>query len=143
MKIPGQLSVQINTTAIMGNCGMGFAPVRPGIEARDYLITVMEGVEDIPGTVLAEGVSWDWESFPEYLDSIDRKPHAIDVVAQVPHAPLGVWSPAGAALEAKSPPSNCAWPAKPVKLRILPPSRGKEVVGKLPSRLGNRLMHRA
>jgi len=76
------------TTAIMGNCGMGFAPVRPGIEARDYLIKVMEGVEDIPGTVLAEGVSWDWESFPEYLDSIDRKPHAIDVVAQVPHAPL-------------------------------------------------------
>jgi len=76
------------TTAIMGNCGMGFAPVRPGTEARDYLITVMEGVEDIPGTVLAEGVSWDWESFPEYLDSIDRKPHAIDVVAQIPHAPL-------------------------------------------------------
>lgn len=76
------------TTAIMGNCGMGFAPVRPGIEARDYLITVMEGVEDIPGTVLAEGVSWDWETFPEYLDSVDRKPHAIDIVAQIPHAPL-------------------------------------------------------
>ena len=76
------------TTAIMGNCGMGFAPLRPGIEARDYLINVMEGVEDIPGSVLAEGVSWDWETFPEYLDSIDRKPHAIDVVAQIPHAPL-------------------------------------------------------
>ena len=76
------------TTAIMGNCGMGFAPLRPGIEARDYLIKVMEGVEDIPGSVLAEGVSWDWETFPEYLDSIDRKPHAIDVVAQIPHAPL-------------------------------------------------------
>ena len=72
----------------MGNCGMGFAPLRPGIEARDYLIKVMEGVEDIPGSVLAEGVSWDWETFPEYLDSIDRKPHAIDVVAQIPHAPL-------------------------------------------------------
>ena len=76
------------TTAIMGNCGMGFAPLRPGIEARDYLIKVMEGVVDIPGSVLAEGVSWDWETFPEYLDSIDRKPHAIDVVAQIPHAPL-------------------------------------------------------
>ena len=76
------------TTAVMGNCGVGFAPIRPGPEARDYLIKVMEGVEDIPGTVLAEGVSWDWESFPEYLDSIDRKPHAIDIVAQVPHAPL-------------------------------------------------------
>jgi N-acyl-D-amino-acid deacylase len=76
------------TTAIMGNCGMGFAPVRPGIEARDYLIKVMEGVEDIPGTVLAEGVSWDWESFSEYLDSVERRPHSIDVVAQIPHAPL-------------------------------------------------------
>ncbi len=76
------------TTAIIGNCGMGFAPVRPGKEARDYLISVMEGVEDIPGSVLSEGMSWDWESFPEYLDSLDRKPHAIDVVAQIPHAPL-------------------------------------------------------
>ena len=76
------------TTAIMGNCGMGFAPVRPGKEARDYLISVMEGVEDIPGSVLSEGVSWDWESFPEFLDAIERRPHSIDVVAQVPHAPL-------------------------------------------------------
>ena len=76
------------TTAIMGNCGMGFAPVRPGQEARDYLIKVMEGVEDIPFAVLANGVSWDWESFPDYMDSVESRPHAIDMVAQVPHAPL-------------------------------------------------------
>ena len=67
---------------------MGFAPIRPGKEARDYLISVMEGVEDIPGSVLSEGVSWDWESFPEFLDAIERRPHSIDVVAQIPHAPL-------------------------------------------------------
>ena len=76
------------TTAIIGNCGMGFAPVRPGKDARDYLISVMEGVEDIPGSVLSEGVSWDWESFPEFLDSLDHKPHSIDIVTQIPHAPL-------------------------------------------------------
>ena len=76
------------TTAIMGNCGMGFAPVRPGVEARDYLIKVMEGVEDIPGTVLAEGVSWDWESSPNISIRSTASRTAIDVVAQVPHAPL-------------------------------------------------------
>jgi N-acyl-D-aspartate/D-glutamate deacylase len=74
------------TTAIFGNCGVGFAPVRkPDIP---YLINLMEGVEDIPGSVLAEGVSFQWESFPEYLDVLDRSPKAIDIGAQVPHAPL-------------------------------------------------------
>jgi len=74
------------TTAIFGNCGVGFAPVRkPDIP---YLINLMEGVEDIPGSVLAEGVSFKWESFPEYLDVLDRSPKAIDIGAQVPHAPL-------------------------------------------------------
>jgi N-acyl-D-aspartate/D-glutamate deacylase len=74
------------TTAIFGNCGVGFAPVRkPDIP---YLINLMEGVEDIPGSVLAEGVSFQWESFPEYLDLLDRSPKAIDIGAQVPHAPL-------------------------------------------------------
>ena len=58
------------TTAVFGNCGVGFAPVRPG--AAPYLINLMEGVEDIPGTVLAEGVDFDWESFPEYLDALGR-----------------------------------------------------------------------
>ena len=74
------------TTVVMGNCGVGFAPVRPG--THDYLIKLMEGVEDIPGTALAEGIDWTWESFPEYLDAIARKPHAIDVGAQVPHGAL-------------------------------------------------------
>lgn len=71
------------TTVVMGNCGVGFAPVVPGKE--DYLIQLMEGVEDIPGAALAEGISWDWETFPQYLDAIDALPHAIDFAAQVPH----------------------------------------------------------
>lgn len=74
------------TTVVMGNCGVGFAPVRPG--EKDYLIDVMEGVEDIPGSALAEGMPWDWETFPEYLDSLDRLPRSIDVAAQVPHCAL-------------------------------------------------------
>jgi N-acyl-D-aspartate/D-glutamate deacylase len=74
------------TTVVMGNCGVGFAPVRPGGEA--FLIELMEGVEDIPGTALHEGIDWAWESFPEYLDALDATPRAIDVAAQVPHAAL-------------------------------------------------------
>jgi N-acyl-D-aspartate/D-glutamate deacylase len=74
------------TTAIFGNCGVGFAPVRSG--AAPYLIDLMEGVEDIPGTVLAEGVSFEWESFPEYLTALAAKPKAMDIGAQVPHAAL-------------------------------------------------------
>src|SRR3546814_822027 len=74
------------TTVVMGNCGVGFAPVRPGGEA--FLIELMEGVEDIRGTALHEGIEWDWESFPEYLDALDKTPRAIDVAAQVPHAAL-------------------------------------------------------
>ncbi|HEX7095747.1 MAG TPA: amidohydrolase family protein, partial [Acidimicrobiales bacterium] len=74
------------TTAVMGNCGVGFAPARP--DEHDWLIELMEGVEDIPGTALAEGITWEWESFPEYLDALDRFPRAIDVAAQVPHGAL-------------------------------------------------------
>ena len=75
------------TTVVMGNCGVGFAPVRPG--THEYLIKLMEGVEDIPGTALAEGIAWgEWESFPEYLDAIARRSYAVDVGAQVPHAAL-------------------------------------------------------
>lgn len=74
------------TTVVMGNCGVGFAPVAP--DRRQWLIGLMEGVEDIPGTALAEGIRWEWESFPEYLDAIERTPLAIDVGAQVPHGAL-------------------------------------------------------
>ena len=71
------------TTAIMGNCGVGFAPCLPS--KRDWLIGLMEGVEDIPGSALAEGIKWNWESFPEYMDAVEKIPRAIDVGLQVPH----------------------------------------------------------
>ena len=71
------------TTAIMGNCGVGFAPVRPG--GQQFLIELMEGVEDLPGAALAEGINWQWEHFPEYLDALARKPRTIDVGTHVPH----------------------------------------------------------
>jgi N-acyl-D-aspartate/D-glutamate deacylase len=71
------------TTTVMGNCGVGFAPVHPGQE--DFLIGLMEGVEDIPGTALHEGIDWQWESFPEYLDALERRSHVLDIGTQVPH----------------------------------------------------------
>lgn len=71
------------TTVVMGNCGVGFAPAAPN--RHDWLIGLMEGVEDIPGTALAEGMKWDWETFPEYLDALERMPRAIDVGTHVPH----------------------------------------------------------
>jgi len=74
------------TTVAMGNCGVGFAPVEP--QRHDELIEMMEGVEDIPGTALHEGLRWDWESFPEYLDALDRQSRTIDVGTHVPHAAL-------------------------------------------------------
>jgi N-acyl-D-aspartate/D-glutamate deacylase len=73
------------TTLVMGNCGVGFAPCQPTDEAHELMISVMEDVEDIPGTALTEGITWEWESFPQYLDALDRFPRAIDVAAQVPH----------------------------------------------------------
>ena len=72
------------TTVVMGNCGVGFAPVRPAF--RERLINIMEGVEDIPGTALTEGITWEWETFPEYLNALGTKSYAMDVAAQVPHA---------------------------------------------------------
>ena len=77
------------TTVVMGNCGVGFAPCRP--EDRDTLIKVMEGVEDIPEIVMREGVPWNWESFPEYLDALAQKRCDSDFATQVPHAPLRVF----------------------------------------------------
>ncbi|MGE0730885.1 MAG: amidohydrolase family protein [Acidimicrobiia bacterium] len=76
------------TSIVMGNCGVGFAPARPGLAEHDALIALMEGVEDIPGSALHEGLPWDWESFPEYLDSVASRPHAIDIGAMLPHAAL-------------------------------------------------------
>jgi len=74
------------TTVVMGNCGVGFAPAHP--DRHDWLIGLMEGVEDIPGAALTEGIKWGWESFPEYLDAIEKTPHAIDFGTQIPHGAL-------------------------------------------------------
>ncbi|HZY54311.1 MAG TPA: amidohydrolase family protein [Reyranella sp.] len=77
------------TTAVMGNCGVGFAPVRP--HDRDRLIELMEGVEDIPGVALHEGLSWAWESFGQYLDALEARPRDMDLGAQLPHGALRVF----------------------------------------------------
>ena len=74
------------TSTAMGNCGVGFAPARA--DKHDFLIRLLEGVEDIPGTALHEGLTWDWESFPDYLDALSRRAYAIDIGAHMPHAPL-------------------------------------------------------
>jgi N-acyl-D-aspartate/D-glutamate deacylase len=76
------------TSIVMGNCGVGFAPARPSDHDHEWLIGLLEGVEDIPGTALAEGLAWDWETFSEYLDALDRRRYTIDVATQVAHAPL-------------------------------------------------------
>jgi N-acyl-D-aspartate/D-glutamate deacylase len=74
------------TTVVMGNCGVGFAPAKP--DKHDWLIGLMEGVEDIPGTALAEGMTWNWETFPEYLDALDQMPRTIDIATHVPHGAI-------------------------------------------------------
>ena len=74
------------TTVVVGNCGVGFAPVRPA--DHDRLIELMEGVEDIPGTVLHEGLAWNWQSFPEFMDALGDRPFDVDVAVQVPHGAL-------------------------------------------------------
>jgi N-acyl-D-amino-acid deacylase len=71
------------TTVVMGNCGVGFAPVHP--DRHEWLIGLMEGVEDIPGSALSDGIRWSWETFPEYLDAVERAPKVLDVGAQIPH----------------------------------------------------------
>ncbi len=78
------------TTAVMGNCGVGFAPCRK--DDHDLLINVMEGVEDIPGVVMADGLPWNWETFPEYLDTVAKGKRDIDVAAYLPHSPLRVYA---------------------------------------------------
>lgn len=74
------------TTLIMGNCGVGFAPVRP--DGHTQLIELMEGVEDIPGTALSEGIDWRWESFPEYLDVLEQGHWSVDIGTQIAHGPV-------------------------------------------------------
>src|SRR6267142_1164392 len=77
------------TTAVMGNCGVGFAPCRPSDHVR--LIQLMEGVEDIPEPVLSAGIPWEWESFPDYMDWLSQRPFDMDIGAQLPHAALRVY----------------------------------------------------
>ena len=77
------------TTTLIGNCGVGFAPCKP--DQRDMLVKLMEGVEDIPEVVLTEGLPWNWQSFPEYLDALESRPFDLDVATQVPHAALRVF----------------------------------------------------
>ncbi|MGK2949676.1 MAG: N-acyl-D-amino-acid deacylase family protein [Acidimicrobiales bacterium] len=74
------------TTVVMGNCGVGFAPAAP--DRHEWLIELMEGVEDIPGSAMTEGITWEWTSFPEYLDAVERQPRVLDVGAQIAHGPL-------------------------------------------------------
>ena len=77
------------TTVVMGNCGVGFAPCRPG--DHDRLVRLMEGVEDIPFPVLTEGLPWNWESYPDYLDSLSKRRFDVDIGSQLPHAALRVF----------------------------------------------------
>ncbi len=107
------------TTVVMGNCGVGFAPVRKN--TQDAVIALMEGVEDIPGPCLHEGLDWSWESFADYLTALERRSHDIDFCALLPHAPMRVYrhgrpraepggcKPGGHRSRcARSPPMRCA-----------------------------------
>ena len=96
------------TTTMIGNCGVGFAPCRP--DQRDMLVKLMEGVEDIPEVVLTEGLPWNWESFPDYLNALDARRYDLDVATQVPHAAVRVFvmGQRGADLEPSTPADQAA-----------------------------------
>src|SRR5262249_10588211 len=115
------------TTVVMGNCGVGFAPARP--DRHDWLIGLMEGVEDIPGTALAEGIRWQWERFPEYLDALETMPRALDVGAQVPHPAVRAYVSAARAASRRtrttSPagPGSCGRGSRPARSASPPHAR--------------------
>src|ERR1700689_272602 len=92
------------TTVVVGNCGIGFAPCRP--KDRQALIKLMEGVEDIPGAVTDVGLTWEWESFPDYLDALERRAHDIDFGVLIPHSPIRVYTMGERALRRE--PANAA-----------------------------------
>ena len=102
------------TTLVMGNCGVGFAPLRKGQE--DRLIKLMEGVEDIPGVALTEGVQFTWESFSQYMDALDKLPHSLDFLTMVPHDPLRMWA-MGARAEAREEATDADIAAMAMQLR--------------------------
>src|SRR3546814_20286588 len=88
----------------MGNCGVGFAPCKP--DQRDMLVAVMEGVEDVPEVVMIEGLPWNWETFPEYLDALDDRRLDIDIATQLPHSALRVFVMGERAAAHETPPAD-------------------------------------
>ena len=99
------------TTVVMGNCGVGFAPCRP--TDHDRLIQLMEGVEDIPFPVLTEGLPWNWESYPEYLDSLATRRFDVDIASQLPHAALRVFVMGERGVNRGQRPISTPWPHWP------------------------------
>ncbi len=121
------------TSVIVGNCGVGFAPCKP--KDRDYLMFLMEGVEDIPQAALREGLNWDWETFPEYLASLGRRPLGLNVGAHISHAPLRIYA-MGERGATEAPPSD-------VELAMMRAAVSEAVrAGALGFDTGRTLMHR-